>query len=205
MSQRVYIYVNGILTMPGDSKNWNRRAVTWTHINTPYKAESCEYFTDVLLRSALQGQRARKLARMIELYDAAGWEIILVGHSNGADVILDALQLHDHGIFPQVILVSAACSADFAKNGLNHLLEEGRIGEVRLWCDGHDLALLPAETEIGRLFGFGALGRTGPNNISDEARSKVWVRWAPLGHSGWWADNEFDNTMKQLTDTGVIP
>ena len=87
----VYIFVNGILNFPGDAEGWTDRAVTWINKNTDAKGEKFEYFSGVITRRFRQQYRAIKLSELIEQYD--GWTIILVGHSNGCDVILRALKL----------------------------------------------------------------------------------------------------------------
>ena len=60
MPQRVTIYVNGILTFPGSSNNWNGRAVTWTHLNRDARAEKVEYFCGPIDRAFGQKERAQK-------------------------------------------------------------------------------------------------------------------------------------------------
>jgi hypothetical protein len=71
MTKKVFVYVNGILTMPGDANNWNRRAVTHTHLHTNARAESLEYLVGPLSRALGQKKRANKLLKKILWYSYA--------------------------------------------------------------------------------------------------------------------------------------
>lgn len=201
MRPRIYIFVNGILTFPGLSHNWNRRAVTWVHVNTPHRAESLEYYIGPITRPFLDGYRARKLARKLGFYIDAGFELVLVGHSNGCDVVLDALRLLDWPDIHQVHLFSGACEADCELNGLNAALAGQRIGRVFNYVAEMDLALHLAATPIGRAFGFGILG-CGAQGIPDSlitSNQFVEVRNTHFGHSTWFAGQHFAKTMERIT------
>jgi hypothetical protein len=186
--KRVVIYVNGILTIPGNGRNWTGRAVTYTHLHADdLYAEKLEYFVGVLGRSLGQAGRAAKLATMLRYYE--GWEITLVGHSNGCDVILDALRSMGWPEIHALHLISGACDPDFDKNGLN--ASGRRIGRICVYIAGADWALSLASTWAGKLLGYGDLGRRGPVN----ARRLVEVVREPFGHSDWFADERLDETM----------
>src|SRR5262245_26588298 len=88
---KIIIYVCGILTWPGKHRNWTGRAVTHTMTCQPYKAEKVEYFVGALSRPIGESYRARKLISTLRQYE--GWEIHLVAHSNGCDVVVDTLRL----------------------------------------------------------------------------------------------------------------
>lgn len=193
----VYILVNGILTFPGESDNWNGKGVTWVHLNTPHKAEKIEYFVGPISRVLGQKERSRKLIKTLTYYQ--GWDIVLVGHSNGCDVILDALSEMGWPRIEALHLISAACEADFNKNGLN--VNQGQIGQVHVYMAAKDWALQLADTFTGRLFGYGALGKSGP--INDER----WVAtfYEPqFGHSDWFHDDHFETTMRALTGSAPL-
>ncbi len=198
MSKRIYIYVNGILTFPGLSRNWNRRAVTWTHVHTPHKAESLEYLIGPLTRPFMDGYRATKLRRKLAFYQEA-FDIVLAGHSNGSDVILDALS--QGGIkVAQVHLFSAACDADFERNCVNAMIKAGVIGRLDLYLAPNDPALLLAATPVGRALGYGALGRTGPVNLRRDAARHVFTHVEQgYGHSTWFDEANFDWTMQCIS------
>lgn len=196
MPKRVYIYVNGIMTWPGDSKNWNGRATTWTHLYTDARAEKVEYFSlPTLSRIIWQRDRMKKLATMMTFYQSCGWEVNLVGHSNGCDVIIDALRYMEWPKVGEVHLFSAAMPADFEKLGITQAQKRGQIRKVICYCAGSDKALLLAGA-VGGLFGYGTLGRTGPRN-HDSGTTEV-IRREEFGHSDWFEDGTFESTMKLI-------
>lgn len=195
---RVHCVVNGILTRPGEARNWTGRAVTWTHLHTDAKAEKVEYWAGPLDRIFGQKARAQKLYKTLSYY--AGHQLTLSGHSNGCDVILDMLR--DYPDCPRIgrlNLVSAACESDFDKNGLNDHLIGGHVGEVRVFCGGQDKALALAHTWAGRLLGYGTLGLDGPQHVAPEVADRVGcLTWTQWGHSTCWEDAHFDQTMREL-------
>lgn len=199
MKRKVFIYVCGILTFPGVARNWTGRAVTWTHLHTPSKAEKIEYFVGPISRVLGQGFRAGKLLSTLEFY--TGWQIHLIGHSNGCDVILDALAAAENrgGGFPRIHslhLISAACSADFEHVRLNEFVADRKIRHLHVWIAGKDNALALADTFTGRALGYGALGRSGPlnNRVPFEQ-----IHRPAFGHSDWFSEENFDATMQILT------
>jgi hypothetical protein len=195
MKRRVYIFVNGIMCRPGDAQNWNMRGVTWIHLHSSARAVMFEYFCTPWGRVVGQKVRAEKLAALIE--DYADWEIILVGHSNGTDLILRALSLMEWPVVAAVHLVSAACEKDFKLNGLNDALERDRIGHVTVWMSGRDSALHVAKCRVGRWLGYGVLGLDGPANRSEVALAKsTVVRWGARDHSDCFKPYAFSETMR---------
>lgn len=189
----IRLYVPGILTLPGESDNWCGRGVTWTHLHTPDRAEKVEYFSGIFTRTLLQSARAAKLALTLSYYIGGDFEIYLSAHSNGCDVILDALRLLKWPRIKHVHLISAACSANCDKNGIN---EAGSsIANLTVWIGEKDWALNLAGTRTGWLLGFGNLGLTGPKN----ATRPINVIREPVGHSDWFTSARFDHTMRILT------
>jgi len=185
-----YLYVNGILTFPGESKNWTGRAVTWTHEHSDHQAEKIEYFAGPIGSRIHQAERAEKLQKTLAHYTKDN--IVLVGHSNGCDVIRDYLEaakwpsniIHIH-------LLSAACEADFDKAGFNNLK-----CPITIWIATQDKVLLLAKSWIGALMGYGVLGRTGPVN----AKIPVGIIKRDFGHSGWFTEEETDKTMGRIVN-----
>lgn len=190
---QVFLFVNGILTRPGESENWTARAVTWTHTHTPYKAEKIEYFTGIFARPLYQRRRSERLAYVLDYYLKAGFEVTIAAHSNGTDVTLDALRSRAWPKIKALHLISAACEADFNKNGLNQSLD--RIADLQVWIAERDWALALAGTLPGQLLGYGTLGRRGPIN----AARPVNVRRASFGHGDWFASDQMHQTMQVIT------
>ncbi len=198
MNPRVHIFVNGILTFPGSSRNWTGRAVTWTHLNTEARAEKVEYFCGPIGRALGQRERAEKFAATLQHYQ--GWQAIAVGHSNGADVILDGLRLAAWPRLEELHLVCGACEADFNTNGLNLALLNDRIGKVFVYIGDRDQALRLAHTLPAQLLGYGVLGLHGPRNVRANVRDRVGeLHWPDYGHSDCWHDDHFAQTMKHFT------
>ena len=193
--KKIYIYVNGIMNVPGSSKNWTGRAVTSTHLQTQHYAEKVEYLTFATF-TRLFGQRGRvkKLARTLSFYD--GWEITLVGHSNGCAVILDALKYLEWPPIKRVVFFSPACITDCKKNGVRAAQEFGRLDQFEVFVGGRDRPLRYAATWVGRMWGYGTMGIKGPtNHVPAKTRIVVMSQW---GHSDWWSDFNFPWTMRQV-------
>jgi hypothetical protein len=217
MSRRVFIYVNGILNLPGSSEGWTDRAVTWTHLHVPgARAEKCEYFSGVLTRRVRQQRRAEKIARMIRYYAGefggeAFHEIHLVGHSNGCDLICRVLALlWDCPTLPatfhisSVRLISGAVESDFRRNRLNQFLAARFVREVHCLIAEHDLPMSIAAKTYWLLkpfgLGYGTLGFDGPEHVEPEVHRHVrYQHEMDFGHSTWFEPEHFDQTMKSLT------
>jgi len=204
LSKRVYIFVNGILNDPGSADGWTDRAVTWTNIHSDACGEKYEYACGALTRRLFQQRRAEKLAKMIDYYAHAfgRWDVVMVGHSNGCDVILRTLQLTNAPI-AELHLVAAACEADFELNGLGNRIRSGQIRQVYVYMGGRDTALQWAQIS-GRLLrpfglGYGSLGRTGPVNRPELFSSAVETIVEPeFGHSSWFEKANLENTMDEI-------
>lgn len=198
MKKQIVIFINGILTWPGNNRDWNYRAVVWTQINTEFRTVAVEYFCGPIGRAFGQRKRAAKITQLLQAY--AGWEITLVGHSNGCAVILAALAASL--VYPNIKaihLVSGACEADFVRNGLNEAIEDGRVGMVGVYVGKKDMALRLASHWLGRMLGYGVLGLHGPRNVSAEAAGSVVVlEWPEFGHSDAWRPEHFDRTMRHF-------
>jgi len=189
----IFIYVNGILTRPGSADNWNGKAVTWTHLHTSHRAEKIEYYVGPISRVLGQKKRSAKLAKTLRFYDRDDWRIVLVGHSNGGNVICNALKESTRSVLDRIDaihLIAPASEADFDKNGLNFV-----GAPVRVYIGTRDSAL-KISSSFGRLLGYGSLGKDGPQNVRlDDVR----VTFEDFGHGDWFADQNLDDTFKQIT------
>jgi hypothetical protein len=113
-----YIFVNGIFTVPGEH-NWTDAAVKWIQTNAPEAtAEEFEYFTTAFWRNATDWWLGRQLAKRIRTLVGAGAGLVIVAHSNGADVVLDALRRCGYPKISQLHLLSPACAEDCEVSGL---------------------------------------------------------------------------------------
>lgn len=208
---RVFVFINGILARPGAHDGWTDRAVTWTQCRTPHKAEKWEYATGALTRRLRQQSRARKIATMLRYYEAAGYALVLVGHSNGCDLIARVLRLRgtepwyfQHPIEAAHLYAPAAEEKDFAA-----ALACGGLGWLHLNVGGKDRALWWGGV-TRRLFGwaglgYGTLGRQPECPLTYDPR--VTVRHEPAyGHSDFFTKGAaFEYTMQHLHAQGVEP
>lgn len=200
MSAPIYIFVNGIWNLPSSSKEWQDQAVTWIQTRTAARAEKFEYYAMALTRRMFQARHAEALADLLWDYDHD--PIVLVAHSNGADLALRALRERQPQI-AELHLISAACEADFDKNGLNEAMRGGRVGSVHCYTAGQDRAMKLAQlsrTLGGWLgLGYGTLGLSGPQNVGLYQRNDVTNIWRDhYGHSDWFKKENFEGTLRLI-------
>jgi hypothetical protein len=203
---KVFLFVNGIRTFPGSSKNWNGRAVTATHnrfCETTERAEKVEYFTLAVSRPFGQGYRADKLLKVARYYSQPGrnWDKVIVAHSNGADVVLDAMRKSPFKV-EAMHIISGAVDRNCKKNGLAELCASGRIGHLYVWVAKKDSVLGLGGSLFGRLFGYGDLGLNGPVNLP--RNTYTLIEQADFGHSDWFTSQNFIKTLEIVWGDRVI-
>lgn len=203
MTRKVYIFVCGIANLPENGAGWTDNAVRWTETNTPHAADSYEYLTTFITRFLMQWWRARQLTVKIHGWMDNGFAPVLVGHSNGCDLILRVIR---NGIVKgcDVHLISGACESDFIRNGLNAAMSDGRVSRVTCYWGGADVAMRFARLSRMALqwvgLGFGTLGLDGPKNVSGANVGRVArYREPEFGHSTWFDAKWFDCTMRLVT------
>lgn len=193
MSEKVYIFINGIRTIPGKPENWTDRAVTWMQLMTPYKGRKVEYFAFALLRWYRQRERAQLLVDMMWSYK--DHDICLVGHSNGANVISRALKMVPWSVpsrVKEVHLFSPACKANFDWNGFNEYMGT----KFKVYMAEKDFALKLASTRVAKLLGYGNLGRRGPVKVKHGLEVEVVKK--PYKHSEWFKPSNMAQTMGKI-------
>lgn len=156
-----YIAINGIRTNPGDAEGWTDRFVTW--VNTRVKdasGEKFEYACSALMRRLRQRERADAISKMVGYYRRANFRIVLVGHSNGCDLIARVLEACGAEIDAAHLISPAADEEDFAQ-----AIREGMIRRIHIYGSRNDGALKFARVTrplIGWLgLGYGSLGLRG--------------------------------------------
>lgn len=197
---RVFIFVNGILNLPGSHNGWTDRAATWINSRTKDRAEKFEYFCGPISRRLRISFHAEALAHLIANY--TGSRVVLVGHSNGCELICRALRVSGVPI-EDVHLISGACSPDFDRNGLNELMRAHRVLRTHVYVAEQDLPMRLAKWTgkfLGLLgLGYGILGYKGPLNVDDEFLPRVrTVTRADFGHSTWFEPKHFHNLMVEV-------
>lgn len=159
----VFIAINGIRTNPGDAEGWTDRFVTWINTRLPdgVVAEKFEYRCSALLRRIKQSRRADQISKKVGYYRRAGYRVVLVGHSNGCDLIARVLDVCGQDIDTAHLISPAADEDDFAD-----AIREGLIRRIHLYGSRNDGALRFARATrplIGWLgLGYGSLGLRGP-------------------------------------------
>lgn len=205
MKEPVFIFVPGIRTNPLNS--WPMRAIAWIHRETGARARALPYYARATTRRLRQGERVKALADMLAEYAAEEREIILVAHSNGADIVCRAAQqsrLTAHTIH----FIAPAAEADFEENGLADTFRYGCLQRVFVWYDSRDRALRLGRW-TRRLFGwmglgYGSMGLTGPVISADDSwTASVSADDRPgMGHSGWFEEPFFSHGLMPVIAAG---
>lgn len=206
------LMVPGIDQWPDDSRNWDCRGQTWSNLNPlPVQnatvedivvTDRADYFCGPIGRAFHQQRRIDRVKAVLKPYVDGGFDIIADAHSNGTDIVLNALKQMGWPRVEALHLVSGACQADFEKNGLNNALCSRRIGKVYVYVAGKDWPLRIARSWLGHLLGYGTLGLRGPLNVSETVTHQVEVFVRPeFGHGTWFAPEYFEETMRLLRRT----
>ena len=198
--------VNGILNFPLSSRAWEFRATLWIAVHTDDKAVPLPYIagplTNLCCRTPHAHHRRERAKQLYEnLRACTGQAQSVIAHSNGATVVCDMLRDYEPPHIDTLHLVCPACESDFNRNGLNRALGPRQlVDRVIVYCGGRDLPLRIADTWLGRLAGFGALGHTGPVNVAPSVRDRVKdVVWPARGHCDCFQPEHFHATMKEIT------
>jgi hypothetical protein len=192
----IWICINGIRTNPSAQDAWTDEMTSAINLRTPdgVKAEKFEYYCSALFRRLGQAKRADELMRRINLYRNADYRIILVGHSNGCDLIARVLLM---GVKVDVVhlFAPAACEEDFARAIASRV-----VRRIHIYGSRNDKALAFASVTkkvIGLLgLGYGSLGLRGdefarafPAHVHDHSNHTY-------GHSTWFEPGaRFEATM----------
>lgn len=181
----LWICINGIRTNPSAQDAWTDEMTSAINVRTPdgVKAEKFEYYCSALLRRWGQAKRATALAQRIALYRSVGYRIVLVGHSNGCDLIARVL-LSGTKADSVHLIAPAANDDDFAT-----AIAAGAVRRIHIYGSKRDEALVLASVSqrlVGILgLGYGSLGLRGPEfaraypaHVRDHSNDAY-------GHSTW--------------------
>jgi len=198
--RQVFIAINGIRTNPGDADGWTDRFVTWIHTRTPdgTYAEKFEYYCSALLRRVHQRERAGQIAAKVGYYRRSGHRVVLVGHSNGCDLIARVLMGCGQEIDAAHLLAPATDGEMF-----DEAILSGVIRRIHIYGSANDEALKFARNTrklIGWCgLGYGYLGLQGrdfekrhPHVVRDHSNDEY-------GHITWFARGPvFESTMQKI-------
>lgn len=210
----IWIFVRGIAGNASDLKEWEQGGVDWV-LQDQYCRERgfvarCDSYECSFLTVWMnEPKRARQLAAVIRSYLDAGYEVHLVGHSNGTRVIREALKLLRWPKVGTVHFVCGACDSDFERTGLNYALKHHRIERFYYYVGGRDWAMKLENTFLGKLdFALPEkscpMGLRGPRNVAKEVRNRVIdnsTGWERFGHGTCFTAAHFNNTLKRITRT----
>ena len=206
-SKTIFLFERGIMgwaLLFGGWHNWPNQATVWIHRHTKHcRAFTLLYFVDALLAALTRHRRAESFKDVLVSYpDSEGWKLHVCAHSEGTATVLLALRMACWPRIEALHLVSGACDGDFERNGLNHALEHGKIGQVFVYVAGKDFAMQLEDTILGRrCFGLRdkPLGLTGARKVRPHLKSSVIQVTEPhFGHSDWFTSKNFDRTMRRF-------
>jgi hypothetical protein len=203
----VLIFINGILSNPGDADGWTDRAVTFTNTRSRdgIYGEKFEYATGALTRRLQQDDRAAAIARMVSFYRRAGFSrVIGVGHSNGCDILARVLTRLNVALDSVHLFSPAADPADF-----DRALQMSAVGRIFVYGSKNDKALQFASTtkKVLGIFGlgYGSLGLQGAEFAAAHPTRVFDCSDHVMGHSSWFArDTHFEPTMKRVFENEGI-
>lgn len=199
MTRTCFIAINGIRTNPGDAEGWTDRMTSAINLRTPdgVKAEKFEYFCTAAFRWVKQRKRADELLQKVNEYANQGWRVVLVGHSNGCDLISRVLGL---GVKVDAVHLFAPATDE---DGFAIAIGQRLVRRIHIYGSPDDEALKGAARThwLLALFGlaYGSMGLRGlefakayPANVKDHSI-------AGYGHSTWFQRGEhFEHTMDLL-------
>lgn len=194
----VFICINGINADPSNQRGWTDEMASEINRRTPadVKTEKFEYHTTALLRRLGQSKRAQDLVRRISGYNREGWRVVLIGHSNGCDLISRVLDL-EVPVFSVHLFAPAAEEEPFAL-----AIQRGVVRRVHIYGSPDDMALKSANWTQKVLryigLGYGSLGLRGGAFAAIYPRSKD-HSIKGYGHSTWFKPGPyFEATLSLL-------
>lgn len=198
MKKRFYIFINGILNRPENVNGWTDEAESWIENNTNFAAQKYEYKCGVLTRRIFQKERVNQLHEVI---DKLHGEVVLVGHSNGCDIIERLIRI---GVaVKEIHLIAAASEHDFRKNRYNLAMAQGTVGKIFIYCSPEDEYLTKARISTYLLgwcgLGYGYMGLVGPKYVLPAFKDRVQVIYKNYKHSEWVNKTNLDNTLRMVT------
>ncbi len=195
----IIICINGIRTKPGQTDAWTDEMAAALNLRTPphVKTATFEYYSTALFRWMGQRSRAAELTRRCRQYAEQGFRVVLIGHSNGCDLIARTLNagvpVHSAHLF-----AAAAFERDFTR-----AIASGVIGRLHLYGSPNDAVLKQAEWSerlVGWLgLGYGSLGLRG-KEFATQYPAHVRDHSIPVyGHSTWFVKGSlFEKTVSMV-------
>lgn len=156
LPQRTILFViNGIESDPSNLRGWTDNFATSLNVNSPdwVQVEKFEYLVRFWNRWFKQNGLAKELIAKIKYYLEAGYRVVLVGHSNGCDLIVRALK--ETKVDSIHLFAAAAWEKDFEA-----AIEAKQVRRIHLYGSPDDFALKTASftSKFLKVISFGKLG-----------------------------------------------
>jgi pimeloyl-ACP methyl ester carboxylesterase len=194
-----YIISNGVRTNSNDLQSWHFRAARWVDDNTDAKGDTYHYAAPGSLAWHLRKRHVERLGQC--LYDTSlvgRRDVVFVGHSWSTDLFARAMERYPVLRVHSAHLIGGAAQESFKTNGLNAALRAGRLGRVAVYFNPGDPVLLGHRW--WKYLGYGKLGLNGPTDVAaDVAHLVTAVKCPGVGHSGYFAGDQFARTMRMVT------
>lgn len=201
----VIICINGIRSNASSANGWTDEFVTALNTATPasVKVEKFEYDCSALFRRLHQRERVDEVVKMLNRYDRAGYRIVLVGHSNGCDIIARVLLLN-----VEVDAVHLFAPAAFEDDYEQAILFES-VRRIHIYGSPDDRALQGASFTrklIGWAgLGYGSLGLRGPEFAAKHPEVVKDHSIKGYGHSTWFVPGfTMQQTIKLLLANNTV-
>lgn len=166
--RRAYILIPGIHTRTDDVTAWPVRMadeIMQKCSATSPAASEYRYYTGAISRRLNQQNHAEWLASLSDKYAAAGFDVVVAAHSNGADILQRALPLMRQPI-AAAHLIAAASDRDLSRAGWLRAILTCKLGSLHCYVSAGDKALgrWAALSQSLRWLGlgYGRLGQLGP-------------------------------------------
>jgi hypothetical protein len=189
-----YLLVRGILWQPGFARDWTDRMSTMINTRTSNGvADNFQYYVGPITRNFRDTYLAEQFSEMLAEYTNAGFDgprLVIAAHSNGADVVLDALRLLAYPRVKALHLFSPAVDALAVLSARN-------VEELHVYHAGRDWALGLAQTVAGKALGFGSVARD-IANLRTDPRVRLTIVES-FGHDSWFAGAATDATFRHIT------
>lgn len=201
----IIICINGIRTKPGRTDAWTDEMAAALNVRTPpqVKTGTFEYYSSALFRWVGQRKRAAELTRRCRQYAAGGYRIVLIGHSNGCDLIARVLRAAEgpaaaFKVHSAHLFAAAADEKDYTR-----ALEANVIERLHLYGSPNDAVLKKAvwSKRLGGWLGLGydSLGLRG-KAFAAQHPARVFDHSIPVyGHSTWFVKGTlFEKTVSLI-------
>jgi predicted alpha/beta hydrolase family esterase len=202
-----YYFINGINTNIGNLNGWQYRAVRHVQQNSDDDADSYTYHVRTLNRWIHQASHVRKATDFFMGWANFQSRRVLVGHSNGCEIIRHMLVDNPGLAVDEVHLIAPAVKHNFDSNGLNKALEgKVRLKKLVIYASKSDQALEAAKNTawirwFNSKWGYGHLGLVGPEDVADHLRGKVYTEWHHgFDHGTYFTGSHFGELMAMIME-----